>query len=74
MSGDYERPADGYHQRLGYSPVGGGQPVPGAGPILGVRHYRGCVYAIRSDGEVPRLYAETETGWEMVRPIWDEVL
>lgn len=49
-------------------------PVPGVGPILGIRLFRETVYATRSDGEVPRLYAATATGWELVTPIWDAVL
>lgn len=65
---------EGYERRLGYTPVAGGKPVPGVGPILGIRHYRGAVYVLRSDGEKPMPYVESEDGWEPIVPIWEAVL
>lgn len=41
-------------------------PVPGTGPVLGARWFKGNLLAIRSDGEVPILYVAGESDWEKV--------
>jgi len=57
----------GYERYRGPGAIPDGfPPVPGVGPILGIRHFGGCVLAIRSDGETPVLYVAAKTDWQKV--------
>ncbi len=48
----------------GYARIG--SPVPGEGPVLGLFHFRGDIFACRlTDGE-PALYRMARGGWEIV--------
>ncbi len=44
------------------------QPVPGAGPVLGVVWFKGVLYAFRNtaDNTAARMYKATATGWQLV--------
>lgn len=44
--------------------------VPGIGPILACKYFRGTVLAIRSNGEWPVTYMLKDGQWEEVVPTW----
>lgn len=44
------------------------QPVPGAGPVLGVFYFDDTTYAFRNNlaGDAAQLYKASDTGWQLV--------